>query len=123
VQFLLDECLSPQGLNPLHKSGYAAYHVGYIGRGGCSDEEQFDYALQYDLVFLTKNVKDFAKLRNNNTNAHHNGLVYFTDGDLTVAEQIVAIDALLMFIGSNNIVDMMNAVIEVDGNNQCQILP
>ena len=59
---LLDEDVRLLLADILRQRGYDAVHVLEAGRGGCSDLEQLNYAIEQGRAVLTHNVHDFLAL-------------------------------------------------------------
>lgn len=62
MRYLLDEDLPTQAAVASRNLGLDAVSVHEIDRRGCTDEEQFEFALQERRIVVTRNRDDFARL-------------------------------------------------------------
>ena len=62
VPFFVDECVAEKVAVGLASAGHRAVHPRQIGRGGLSDPEQFEYAVENGLSVLTYNIDHFKEL-------------------------------------------------------------
>lgn len=59
MNFLVDECLSPELAQMAHARGYESSHVVWLGRSGIKDWDLMWVVLDGDWTLVTKNSYDF----------------------------------------------------------------
>lgn len=64
MRFFLDEDLSGEVAQIARNLGLDAQSVHELGRRGLSDDEQFGYAIDEEMVMVTRNRNDFLALNN-----------------------------------------------------------
>lgn len=71
MRFFLDEDISGEVAQIARNLGLDAKSVHELGRRGLSDDEQFGYAIDEEMVMVTRNRNDFLALNNEH---HANGI-------------------------------------------------
>ena len=82
-RILLDEDTHLALAEALRQRGFDAVHIQEIGRKGCSDPEQLDFAVQNERCIVSFNRKDFVALHK--TNGITVSLYNLSDYDFDVA--------------------------------------
>lgn len=62
IQFLIDECVSPNLASEARRRGFAAWHVNHRKLARTPDPAIFRTCLAEDLVLVTNNASDFRRL-------------------------------------------------------------
>lgn len=118
IQLLIDECLSPALVDTAAAFGYAAYHVTRRGWGSLSDPQLLSRLLDENLTFVTNNWRDFRPMIAR-TEVHPGIIAILVNVRRT--EQVELFSAALRFIAAATPpLDMVNTVLEVDGEGRVQ---
>lgn len=83
MRFFLDEDLSDEVARIARNLGLEAQSVHELDRRGLSDDEQFDYAIEEEMVMVTRNRDDYLAL-----NAQHHGAETLNCGLLIVSRSL-----------------------------------
>jgi predicted nuclease of predicted toxin-antitoxin system len=110
--FLIDECLTPKLAAIARERGHEADHVAHIGMQSAKDWALMPFIEKQNYIFITSNRDDFLNLYS--SQGYHNGLIIIScDGK---DRQIEVFSSVLDKIEEDKLDDLMNILIEVDGN-------
>jgi predicted nuclease of predicted toxin-antitoxin system len=59
---LIDENLTPELVKPARRRGFRAVHVNEVSLSGQADWRVARYALDHDMILVTRNMADFRRL-------------------------------------------------------------
>ncbi|HEX8907084.1 MAG TPA: DUF5615 family PIN-like protein [Longimicrobiaceae bacterium] len=111
IQFLIDECLTPELVRVAAELGFNAYHVTHRGWPSRSDAFLLQRLLEEDLTLVTNNWKDFRPMLQRA--GIHAGAVVLPNVGLN--QQVRLFNLALQGIDrADPPLDMVNTVIEVD---------
>ena len=118
VQFLIDECLTPDLVGTASEHGYFGIHVVMAGLGGAADEVVCTRAVESRRIFVTNNGKDFRRLyRRFRT---HPGLVILLPS-VRWAEQIALFEKAIRFIEKED--SVIDRVLQIRRDGTITIQP
>jgi predicted nuclease of predicted toxin-antitoxin system len=112
IQFLVDECLSPELLDVARHHGFVAYHVTRRGWGADADPQLFAHILDEDLTFVTNNWKDFRPMVSRAE--LHPGVIAILPNVRREWQKELFAAALREITAVDPPLDMVNTVLEVD---------
>jgi predicted nuclease of predicted toxin-antitoxin system len=112
IQFLVDECLSPELVDVAREHGFNAYHVTRRGWGSDSDPQLLSRILHEDLTFVTNNWKDFRPMISRTE--VHPGVIAILPNVRKHRQMALFAAALAKIQGTDPPLDMVNTVLEVD---------
>lgn len=118
IQFLVDECLSPELLQVAREHGFNAYHVTRRGWGADSDPQLLGHILDEDLTFVTNNWKDFRPMLSRTE--VHPGVIAILPNVRRPRQMELFAAALAVLQGADPPLDMVNTVLEVDADGSVE---
>ena len=95
VQFLIDECLTPQLVRKAIEFGYFGEHVAALGLSGTADDLLCERAVAYGKILVTNNGRDFRRIYRRFRNPP--GLVVLLPS-VGWRQQVALFEAVLRFI-------------------------
>jgi predicted nuclease of predicted toxin-antitoxin system len=115
MRFLIDEDLSRALVSLLNGRGHFAERVSDIGMSGEPDHAVWQHAFDMGAIFVTANADDFLDLAEGTE--VHAGVIIFRAGDLTRAEQVAWMEAVLKWM-ERSPREWVNHVLEVHGTEE-----
>jgi predicted nuclease of predicted toxin-antitoxin system len=118
IQFLIDECLTPELVRVAAQHGFGAYHVSHRGWNSKKDSFLLQRLLEDDLTLVTNNWKDFRPMLRRAR--LHAGAVVVPNVALTHQRRLFDLALRAIRIAEPPL-DMVNTVIEVDVTGRVEV--
>lgn len=118
VQFLIDECLTPDLVGTAAEHGYFGVHICAAGLAGTPDDVICTRAVESRRILVTNNGKDFRRIyRRFRT---HPGLVILLPS-VRWSEQIALFQKVIRFIDMEQAI--VDRVVQIKRDGQITVLP
>ncbi|MBX9911708.1 MAG: DUF5615 family PIN-like protein [Beijerinckiaceae bacterium] len=118
VQFLIDECLTPDLVDKATEHGYFGIHVGLAGLRGTPDDLVCTAAVESKRILVTNNGKDFRRLYRRFRS--HPGLVILLPS-VRWTEQIALFEKVIRFIEMEH--SIVDRVVQIRRDGHITVQP